>query len=802
MSPTRLRLALSVGLAAATLTAYLPLFDNGFVNFDDDHYIRHNPALKPGLTPDSVRWAFTTGYGANWFPLTWLSWLLDVTLFGLDPRGFHATSLALHAANVVLLFLLLARATGQPWPSAFVAGTLGLHPLHVESVAWAAARKDVLSGLFWLLATTAYLRHAERPRARSLALVAVLLALGLMSKPVLVTLPFALLLLDAWPLRRLPIERWDGARLRALVAEKLPLVALVAAASVVTFAVQRRAGAVASAEALPLGARALNACVSYVLYLRDAFWPASLAPYYPHPGESLPVALALASGALLVALTALAFVKRAAAPFAFVGWLFYLGTLVPVIGLVQVGEQARADRYSYLPLAGIAIAIAWTLRSLPLDGRALRAVGALSLAAAGLITWWQVRVWHDSATLFEHTLRVTGPNGFAHLNLGIARLETGRVGEAVHELEAAVRLHPGSAEGHAALGEALARAGRHADAATHFELALRLDPTLARVHAAYGRSLALRGDRGSALGHLREAIALDPAAAEPHANLGALLLETAEPGALEHLARAVELAPELVSARANWGRALLRAGRHREAEEQLRAALALGPGDAALLRELATAELGTRDFERALARFTQALRLAPDDGEAHEGAGLALAHLHRFEEAAGHLERASRLRPQDPGPLHAWGMALASAGDMQGAITRYREALSLEPHRPDTLNSLGVALATLGRRDEAERSFRAATKAEPRSAGAWHNLGMALASQGRVTEAERCLLRALELDPAAADAHNNLGVLLARLGRLEEAVRHLREALRLDPSRADARANLARLDSALAADRN
>jgi Flp pilus assembly protein TadD len=789
--------ALALALVLLALLAYAPVLGNGFVDFDDDLYLLHNPALRRGLTPAGVAWAFTSGSGANWFPLTWLSWMADYTLFGLDARAFHATSLLLHVASAVSLLALLARATGALWPAAFVAGVFALHPLHVESVAWAAARKDVLSGLLWVLTTLAYLRYASRPGPGRYALVALGLLAGLMAKPMLVTLPFTLLLLDVWPLRRLPLDRWDAAAARRLCVEKLPLAALSLLSAVVTLLVQRASGAVAAEEVFPPATRLLNAAVSYVAYLGDAFWPAGLAPYYPHPGPALsPLSAALAALGLL-GLTLAAFALRRMAPAVLVGWLFYLGTLVPVIGLVQVGEQARADRYTYIPLVGIAVALAWGVPPLAarlrLPAMAPAALGGLALLLCVPLTARQVLRWRDSVTLFEHTLRVTGPNALAHVNLGVAYLERGRLEDAVRELEAAVRLHPGSAEGHGALAGALARLGRHADARAHFETSLRLFPAQARVRNAYGRSLAESGEPGAAGAQFREAIALDPAYAEPYGNLGAVLMEQGSPDALDYLEKAVSLDPGLAEARANWGRALLGRGEAKEAAEHLAAAEALSPGRPGVLRDWGFALLAQRDFEAALARFREAVGRAPDDGEAEQGAGLALAHLGRYEAASTHLARAAVLRPRDPEPLHALGMALAGAGDLAGAVQRYRAALALDPARAEVHNSLGIALGSLRRIDEALAHLRRAAELRPDYAEAFNNWGLALASRGSIRQAVARLRRAVDLSPGYADARNNLGVFLARLGDLEEAAEQFREVLRLDPGRQDARENLARI---------
>ncbi len=389
MSDRRL-LLVAVLLAAATVAAYLPVLGNDFVNYDDDLYILDSPPIGAGLTADGFRWAFTSFQGANWFPLTRLSWMLDADLFGLDARVFHLTSLLLHVAGAVCLLLAFAGLTGALWPSAFVAAVFALHPLHVESVAWAAARKDVLSGLFWALTLLAYARRARRgpsfPRAAALFAA---LALGLLAKPVLVTLPCVLLLLDLWPLRRL--GPGTSGRLRRAVVEKLPLFALVAVSSAVTLAAQRAGGALQALDRYPLLTRLENALNAYPAYVAKAFWPSGLSVFYPHPHGAIPGWRTALSALLLVAVSAWVIRELRRRPYLAVGWFWFVGTLLPVIGLVQVGQAAMADRYTYVSLTGLAVMLAWGARD-ALGGRRLLRLSAASLAllvlgALAVATW-------------------------------------------------------------------------------------------------------------------------------------------------------------------------------------------------------------------------------------------------------------------------------------------------------------------------------------------------------------------------------------------------------------------------------
>jgi tetratricopeptide (TPR) repeat protein len=443
-------------LVALVLAVFAPALGFAWLDYDDDIYLTANPQLQLGLSPAGVAWAFTTFHGANWFPLTWLSWLLDYELFGLSAPAFHATNLLLHATATLLLFLALVRFTSALGPSAFAAAVFGVHPLHVEPVVWAATRKDPLSGLFFAAVLLVW-AGCERPRPspRRLAAVCALFLLGLLAKQTLVTLPCVLLLLDYWPLRRLggagDPARLDAAALGAALREKVALFALAAGASVMTIAAQRSAGAVADLAQLPFALRLENAAVAAAGYVAQAFWPSGLAVFYPHPGAALSVGRLTASLALLAALSALALRLRRRVPAVLVGWLWFLGMLVPVSGLVQVGSQAMADRYTYLPLVGLAIAVAWGIPAALAAawpdarrrGQLLLAAGCAVLAALAVVSSLQLRHWRDGESLMRRALAVTRDNHIAHAYLGIALLRRGEVEGAIAQWKESARLAPG-----------------------------------------------------------------------------------------------------------------------------------------------------------------------------------------------------------------------------------------------------------------------------------------------------------------------------------------------------------------------
>jgi hypothetical protein len=447
------RLAVCTLLAAAVLIVFWPTLANDFVNYDDDRYVTQNPHVQHGFDAASLRWAWTTGH-FYWQPLTWMSHMLDWRLYGAAPAGHHATSVALHALNTALLFALLDGMTGAPWRSALAAAVFGLHPLRVESVAWIAERKDVLGTLFWLLTTLAYVWYARAPSWRRGALVALGLAVGLTAKPMLVTLPATLLLLDYWPLGRLRTrdDVWP------LVREKLPLLPLVVASVAVTITLEHE-GAIGSLEAFPLTARIGNAVVAYAAYLWKLVWPAGLYVPYLHARGGIPPWQVVAAALLLIGITAGALRLRRTHPYVLVGWLWYLGTLVPVIGLVQAGEQAMADRFTYVPLIGVVVALVWLL-----PARAATPAGAaaaLALVLLALATRTQIAVWRNSVTLFEHALAIEEQNPVAHLNLGYALGDGGDLDAAERHFARTLELRPQSPRAHVGLGNVLVSRDPH-----------------------------------------------------------------------------------------------------------------------------------------------------------------------------------------------------------------------------------------------------------------------------------------------------------------------------------------------------
>jgi len=587
-----------IALAALTWAIFGQTLRYDFVNYDDPSYVYQNTRIASGINVANIAWAFTHVHSENWHPLTTITHMLDCQLHGLKAGWHHFTNLLLHAIAVVLLFIALQQMTGALWRSAFVSVVFAVHPLHVESVAWIAERKDVLSAVFFMLTLLAYLHYTHAPSIGRYLTVAFVIALGLISKPMLVTLPFVLLLLDFWPLGRFEARKSNtGRQLSRLILEKIPLIALSVVSSIVTFLAQR--GAIGWTEELPVSERISNAFVAYVIYIRQMFWPAGLAVFYPHPENRLPVWEVSLALIVLVGITAAAFVFRRKAPYFVTGWLWYLGMLVPVIGLVQVGWQGHADRYTYLPQIGLYIAVTWTITDLTRSWGFQRiTLGAAAFLIVGVLSWraWlQTSYWRDSETLFTHALAVTSNNDVALNNLGIIFLDKGQLDEAISKLEAAVDLRPENAPAHDNLAKALLRKGQMSEAMVHYRKFLELEPSNVEARNTLGTALIQQGHIREAIDQWQEALTVQPENGNAASNL-AWVFATCPEDSLRDGTRAAELGEKAL--RISGGKipmiykvlaaAYAENGRFAEAVEtaQRGAQLATGQGNPALAAEL------------------------------------------------------------------------------------------------------------------------------------------------------------------------------------------------------------------------
>ncbi len=725
-----------------TVAVYAPVYRHDFIDFDDAQYVFENWHVANGLTVKGTLWAFTTTHEANWHPLTWLSHMLDCQVFGVKPGPQHLVNLLIHIANTLLLFMFLQGVTGAPWKSAFVAAFFALHPLHVESVAWIAERKDVLSTLFFFLTLLAYARYVRQPVPSRYLLALLVFAFGLLAKPMLVSLPFVLLLLDYWPLARFSLRQADRGRkakdsgqsvpgrlLRVafpLTREKIPFFILSAVSSMVTYLVQRSGGAVKAAEIFPLDIGIANAIHSYCAYLVKAAWPSGLSIFYPHPLTGYPGWSIALAGAFLLCATCLAIRWSGRFPYFVVGWLWYLITLVPVIGLVQIGWQAMADRYTYIPLIGIFVIVVWGFSDPVMKLFSLRkllpAVGIMLIFALSAATWFQVRHWRDTGSLFSHALAIDWNNFRAHESLATAMAKRGEYHQAIEHYSEAMRLRPEDTGIICNLGYTFYRVGNVDEALRQYEHALRLNP---------GDSLALR-------------------------NMGLLRCEQGRfDEALGFLQRAQPRRPDDIILLFGLGSTLTRLGRMQEASESYRIVVRMWPENAEARLALGTVLMDSGNLSDAASSFKTAIEIKPDYPEAYNGLGIV-----SFKQ-----------------------------GQPETALSCYFQALRLNPEYAEAHYNIGVALYAQGRAADAISHYREAIRLRPGYAEAYYNLGSALDDQGEVGQAMAMYAEAIRSKPDYADAHNNLGVVLFKNGEIQKALGAFSEALRLKPDHASARRN-------------
>ena len=663
-------------LAVITFAVFGQTLRYEFVNYDDNSQVYDNSAVKSGLTLKSISWAFKFNQWDYWHPLDFLSHMLDCQLYGLAPAGHHLTNVLLHAIVAILLLLVLRQMTGALWRSAFVAAVFAVHPLRVESVAWVSERKDMLQGVFFMLTIGAYVRYVRHSwsLARYLAVV-LLFALGLMSKPTLMTLPFVLLLLDYWPLKRfVPSATPDGVSgtrsagwrsyrpvvVRMLV-EKLPLFMLSAAACVQTAIVGSNT-LFEGNKSLPLMLRISNAMVSYVAYMGQMVWPVKLAVLYPFPVRGVPLGEVIGAVILLVFISTVLFSLRQRHPCFLVGWLWYLGMLAPMIGLVQAGAQARADRYTYLPQIGLYLLLTWAAADLCAGWRHRRVMlgGLATVILAALIFCARVQTscWRNSESLWTHTLACTSDNFIGHMNLGDALFKTGQVDEAIAQCQQALQINPDQARVHINLGDALFKMGRVDEAIAQYQQALQIEPDYAEAHINFGNALLRKGNVDEAIAQYQLALQIKPDYAEACYNLG---------------------------------NALLQKGQVDEAIVQYQHALQINPNYAVACYNLGTALLQKGQVDEAVARYQRALQIKPDYAEAHNNLGSALLQKGQVDEAIVHFQKALQIKPDNAEACYNLGSALLRKGQVDEAIVHFQKALQINPDDAEACYKLGNA---------------------------------------------------------------------------------------------------------------
>ncbi|UCE98601.1 MAG: tetratricopeptide repeat protein [Planctomycetota bacterium] len=723
-------------LAGVTVGVYWQVLYNDFVNYDDPVYVTENKHLKEGLTWQGVVWAFTSERADNWHPVTWLSLMLDYEVFGLDARGFHITNLVIHIVNTLLLFLFLREVTGAFWRSGFVASVFALHPLHVESVAWVAERKDVLSAMFWFLTMLAYVSYVRRGGVVRYAGLLLLFAFGLMAKPMLVTLPFVLLLLDYWPLSRLRVERLSGSDvekgegLLKLFLEKVPLFVLAGVSSAITLIVQQRGGAVIALEKLVFGKRVVNALVSYLMYIVKTFLPTRLGVYYPYTGE-LPVWQVIGVVFLLVLVSvSVVFFRRRYLVF---GWFWYVGTLVPVAGFVQVGSQARADRYMYIPMTGLLVMVGWGVCEL-VGRRGWRRVFAAFVSGVWILvlivfTWFQVGYWQNSYTLLTHTVSVTNDNFIAYLNLGnYFAKERKEAGEAIGYYRKAIQIHRKYVDAHYNLGIALGLEKRYDEAIEAYKRVLRLREEHWRARLRLADTLVKKGRLEEAIEQYSRVVEIKPRHAEVHNNFGLALVRKGDiDEAIRHYERSLDIRPDSVEVLNNLGNALVKQKRFEEAVLYLKKALSLDASFFKTYYNLGNALQQMGRIDEAAEYYREAVHLRPDDADAHYRFGLVLDRPEEYDEAVEHYQRAIKLKPDFAEAHYQVGVLYAERNELDKAIEEFREVLRIYPDDADMHCNVGVLLSQRGSIDEAIEEFRTALRLNPAFSKAREQLEAALA---------------------------------------------------------------------------
>jgi len=656
--PNLLKFFICLCIILMTFATFWQVRNNEFINLDDNLYVTENVYVSKGLTVHSIFWALTSIYRGHWHPITWLSHMFDYDLYGLNACGHHLTNLIFHIGNALLLFILFHRMTAAPWRSGFLAALFALHPLRVESVAWVAERKDVLSAFFWMLTIWAYLYYVKKPKSNRYLFVVLCFLLALMSKPMAVTLPFVLLLLDFWPLKRLRLGKTDSNLNSSisismsipphqvlffhLVWEKITLFLLAAVFSLFTVLLHWRSGAISSLDKLPLEIRSGNALVSYAKYMAKMIWPDRLAVLYPHP-IILPLWEVAGATLLLLMITVLVFLSRRKYPYLIVGWLWYLGTLLPMIGLVQAGVQGMADRFTYIPMIGLIIMVVYGISDIASGWRFSKVVlatsGVLCLLILMISTAYQVQVWRNSVTLFSHTLKVTANNPIIENNLGVTFARQGKDYDAAEHYKKALEINPRYSDAHHNLAALLARQGKDQEAMVHFVEALRAKPNSAEAHNDLGALLTKHGKIQEAIFHFIEAIRINPKYGETYFNLGLVLLDQR---------------------------------RNEEAIAFFNEALRINPEKAKIQHHLAVALAGAGKTEEAIVHYNIALEMNPKNGQGHYELGVILARQGKNEEAIVHLAEALRIIP-DYGEAHlSLGMIYLEMGKKDLAFERYK----------------------------------------------------------------------------------------------------------------------------------
>ena len=691
----------AVLLIVLTLITYWQVRNYAFINYDDDKYITENQHVITGLKLDNIKWAFQSTYASNWHPITWLSLMADAQLFGLNAGYYHLTNLLLHIFNTLLLLFILYKMTGAPGRSLLVAALFALHPLHVESVAWVTERKDVLSMFFMLLTLRAYIHYIQKPDYKRYLLIVITFALGLMSKPMLVTLPFVLLLLDYWPLQRFSLQNkenvdciWGKKSAAGLFYEKIPLFFLTGLSIVLTIIAQR--AEIEFMQSIPALLRVENALVAYCAYIFKMIWPVSLGVLYPH-SEYIPLWKISVSAIFLATVSGIAIYTIKKRPYIAVGWFWYLGTMIPVIGIVQVGVQSMADRYTYVPLIGLFIVVVWflsdALENVPFKKYIVVIISSVIVLLLATLSWSQLKYWENSHELFTHTLEVTRDNYTMHCNLGVLLAGQGDSKTAEYHYREALKIKPDDKDANINYGNLLVRQGRVDEAIERYIAAIKSNPDFVEAYNNLGIAYVKRGDRQKAIEQFSAAVKINPGNLDAQNNLKMALQQNQVNASASTKQFAYSEGNSNFSGQMMAGTDLMKKG----------------------------------DLDGAIQHFKEALKIEPENINAHLSMGLALGYKRNFD----------------------------------GAISHFRAAIKINPRIPEIYNSLAVALAYTGKTDAAMAQLKKALEINPRFAKAHNSLGVMLAKAGKIDEGIDHLRKAIEIDPEYAEAQRNLDLVLS-----------------------------------------
>lgn len=739
-------------LIILTLTVYWQVNDFDFINYDDPIYVYNNAHIQKGLTLPTIKWAFSSEVAGNWHPITMLSHMVDCHFFGLNPGKHHTTNVIFHLVNTILLFYIFWRITGEQYKSFFIAALFAIHPLHVESVAWISERKDVLSVFFLFLTLWAYTRYIQKKTIYRYLIIVLFFAMGLMAKPMLVSLPCVLILFDIWPLKS--IQLTNQTTLFSLahdiynrIFEKIPLFFLSAISCIVTLSVQQQSGAVVSFEQLTFIVRLLNAIVSYTKYIGKMIWPDKMAVFYPHPGVP-DLWQVIISILLLLSLsfTAVNILKKY--PYFAIGWLWYLGTLIPVIGLVQVGSQAIADRYTYIPYIGLSIVVTWGGYDLLKKFRLQKFAYIMAICIViilSLKTYHQIHYWQNSTLLYTHTMRVTKNNYVAHLNLGNIMTDNNNFIEAIQNFKAAIRIKPDLAQAHNNLGAAYEKIENFKEAIRSFNKAIELKPDYAEAHNNIGSVYKKNGQLNQAITHLDRAIQINPNYAEAYNNMGnAFEIDGQAEKAITHYKKALNINPDFAVAYNNLGATMFRSNKIDEAIFYYRKALQIKSDSAGIYKNLGDALFRKKKIKEAIVQYKKALQLNPNFLNAEDMLGKAIQLDKKIELTIGNILNKMKQEPQNPDLPYQLAEIYSHWGEPTKASTYYQQTLLIQPNYVKALNALSILNADLKNYDQAILTYKKLLKNQPYNNTIQYNIACLYAIQGKTNQAIDWLQKAID----------------------------------------------------------